>query len=116
MLIDGKWTDSTSKQRFPVINPATGELVAEAPLGGREDAIRALKAAHAAFPAWAALSFEKRAELLHRAAQLLRQKRDDIARTLTQEQGKPVNQAKSEIGGHRGCPRLLRRGGQADQG
>ena len=99
MLIDGKWTDSVSKQKFPVLNPATGELVAEAPLGGREDAIRALKAAHAAFPSWAALSFEKRAELLHRAAQLLRQKRDDIARTLTQEQGKPVNQAKSEIGG-----------------
>ena len=99
MLIDGKWTDAVSKERFPVINPANGEVVAEAPLGGKEDAARALQAADRAFPAWAGLSFEKRAELMHRSADLLRQRRDDIAKTLTREQGKPFNQAKGEITG-----------------
>jgi succinate-semialdehyde dehydrogenase / glutarate-semialdehyde dehydrogenase len=99
MLIGGKWAQAASGETFGVVNPATGEKICSVPRGGREDAVLALRAAHDAFPAWAALSFEKRAELMHRAAQLLRQKRDDIARTLSREQGKPVNQAKSEIGG-----------------
>ena len=99
MLIDGKWVDSAKGATIPVINPATGEKVADAPLGGREDAANALKAASKAFPAWAAMSFEKRAELMHRSAALLRERKDQIARTLTLEQGKPINQAKGEIAG-----------------
>ncbi|MGA2479530.1 MAG: NAD-dependent succinate-semialdehyde dehydrogenase [Spirochaetia bacterium] len=99
MLIDGKWVGAASGATFPVMNPANGEKVADAPLGAREDALSALKAASRAFPAWAALSFEKRAELMHKSAALLRERRDAIAHTLSLEQGKPINQAKGEIAG-----------------
>ena len=49
MFIDGKWVDSSSRQTFDVINPATEEVIAKVPLGGREDAKAAIDAARKAF-------------------------------------------------------------------
>src|SRR5205823_1879500 len=80
-----------------VINPADESIVAEVAYGGRAEAERAIEAAARAFPAWRALSAYDRAKVLKRTAELLRERADTIARTLTQEQGKPLPEAKAEV-------------------
>ena len=97
MLIDGKWTESCSGETFEVINPATNEIIAEVPKGNGEDVDKALRAADKAFSEWSSLPAIKRAEFLHKTARLIRERAADIARCLTQEQGKPLNEAKGEI-------------------
>jgi len=97
MLIDGKWIEAKSGKTFEVGNPATGELVAEVPRGDREDARDALEAASRAFPEWAATPANKRAGFMRKAAQLIRERKDSIAKTLTKEQGKPLSEAKGEV-------------------
>lgn len=99
MLINGEWTNSESKETFPVINPATEEVICEVPKGGEGDAKKALEAAAKAFPQWSSLSLTKRGELLHRTAAIIKQRKDLIANILTQEQGKPFRQAQSEVSG-----------------
>jgi len=97
MLIDGQWVDALSKEVTTILNPANQEPVAEVPVGGREDARMALEAAQGAFPSWAATTAQQRADLLHEGARLVRKRVDDIARLLTLEQGKPLNDARKEI-------------------
>ncbi len=97
MLIDGKWVEAESGQTFEVKNPATGEVLSRVPRGDREDARRALEAADKAFPAWRDTPAPQRASFMRKAADLVREKKDEIARTLTKEQGKPLNEAKGEV-------------------
>jgi len=97
MLIDGKWIEAESKATFEVKNPATEETIAEVPKGDKVDAKKALKAADRAFPEWANIPPNKRAHLLRETARLIREREDKIARILTSEQGKPLNEARSEI-------------------
>jgi len=95
--IGGRWVDPVSGRTFPVRNPATGEqlgLVADA---GRDDAARAIEAAHQAFAGWAALAAPDRAKLLFRAAALMLERKEVLARILTSEQGKPLVEARGEI-------------------
>jgi succinate-semialdehyde dehydrogenase / glutarate-semialdehyde dehydrogenase len=97
LYIDGKWVDSSSGQRFGVTNPATEETISEVAQGTRDDCKRAIDAAAKALPAWNKLTSWDRAKILKKTADLMRERADGIARTLTMEQGKPVPEAKAEV-------------------
>ncbi len=97
MYINGHWCDAPDGKTLPVINPADESIVAHIAYGGRAEADRAIDAAAKAFPAWKALSAYDRAKILKETANLIRQRADTIARTLTQEQGKPLAEAKGEV-------------------
>jgi lactaldehyde dehydrogenase/glycolaldehyde dehydrogenase len=102
MLIGGEWCGASAGQTRPVLNPATGEAFAEVPEGTREDARAALLAAKAAQPAWEALTGVERAGYLKRIADLIREDAERLARLVVQEQGKPLVEARGEIGGTAG--------------
>jgi succinate-semialdehyde dehydrogenase/glutarate-semialdehyde dehydrogenase len=97
MYIDGKWCDSDNGRTLGVINPATEEVIAEIAYGGRKETRRAVEAAHKAMPAWMKLTAWDRAKVLKKTAELMRERCEKIARTLTMEQGKPLAEAKAEI-------------------
>lgn len=97
MYIDGEWRDSATKQRLAVENPATEETIAEVALGTREDCRQAITAAAEAMKSWMRLTPYDRAKVLKRTADLLRERVEDLARTMTLEQGKPLAEAKGEI-------------------
>ncbi|HSO30344.1 MAG TPA: aldehyde dehydrogenase family protein [Candidatus Sulfomarinibacteraceae bacterium] len=90
MLIDGRWTAAASGTTFEATNPATGAVIGQLPKGGREDARRAIAAAAAAGPAWAARSPFDRAATLERVARILEARADELATALTLDQGKPL--------------------------
>lgn len=91
MVIGGAWAESESRARFEAWSPATGESLGTVPGGTREDAGRAVAAANAARRDWAARSAFERAAAMDRVADLIEERRDDLARTLTLDQGKPLH-------------------------
>src|SRR5437588_3348732 len=93
LFIDGKWVAADSGKTLGVINPATEEVIEEIAYGGRAEVRRALEAAGRAMPAWMKLSAWDRAKVLKRTADLMRERLESIARTMTMEQGKPVVEA-----------------------
>jgi succinate-semialdehyde dehydrogenase/glutarate-semialdehyde dehydrogenase len=97
LFIDGSWRAGEDRDLFPVRNPATAETIAELPLATPADLDEALEAAKRAYPEWRATDVEKRAAILHRAAKLLKERAEDIGRVMTQEQGKPLTEAKGEV-------------------
>ncbi len=97
MFIDGKWCDAEDGRTLGVINPATEEVIADIAFGNRASARRAVEAAHRAMPGWMKLTAWDRAKVLKKTAELMRERADSIARTLTMEQGKPLAEAKAEI-------------------
>jgi succinate-semialdehyde dehydrogenase len=97
MLINAKQVASFSGKVEIIYNPANREPVAKVSVGSRQDARIALQAAKEAFPAWSQTSSQKRAELLHAAADLVRERAEKIARLLTEEQGKPLKNARAEV-------------------
>ena len=102
MHIGGEWRGSSSGQTRSVLNPANGEAFAEVPEGTREDAHAALVAAREAQPAWEALTGIQRADYLKRIVDLIRADSERLARLVVQEQGKPLVEARGEIGGTAG--------------
>ena len=99
LFIDGAWASGEGREASAVIDPSTGSTIAEVTHATPADLDAALAAADAAFKPWAATSPDERGAILHRAAVLLRERTDAIARTLTQEQGKPLAEAKGEVAG-----------------
>ena len=97
MLVAGEWTEARSGGMFEVTNPANGDVIQEIPDGGREEAARAIDAAYEAFPAWAAATAYDRSAILYRAWQLMIERKDHLARTMTEEQGKPLRAATTEV-------------------
>src|SRR6516165_4577872 len=97
MFIDGKWCDADNGKTVGVINPATEEVLVEMAYGGRAEVRRALEAAHKAMLGWMKQTAWDRAKVLKKTAELMRDRADAIARTLTLEQGKPIPEAKAEI-------------------
>ncbi|MCK5095694.1 MAG: aldehyde dehydrogenase family protein, partial [Spirochaetes bacterium] len=97
MLIDGDWIDSPDGKYIEVENPATREISERVPFSSESDINEAVEAAHRAFKEWSLLSPEKRAEYLIKASELVLERKDEIARTMTAEQGKPLNEAKGEV-------------------
>ncbi|WP_422771277.1 aldehyde dehydrogenase family protein [Plantactinospora sp. WMMC1484] len=88
--IDGKPAPAGSPETIPVINPANGEIVAEVPAGTAGDVDRAVAAARAAFPGWAATPPAERAAVVARIAEGLRARSEEIAVTITAEMGSPL--------------------------
>lgn len=80
LFINGEWTDSESGASLPTINPATGEVLGVVPLAGAADVDRAVRAAHAAQPRWAAIPGPERTERLRAIARALREHREELAR------------------------------------
>src|SRR5438034_5093089 len=97
MYIDGKWVGADSGRTLAVTNPATEETLAEIAYGGRAETRRALEAAGKAMTSWMKLTPYDRGKVLKKTADIMRERADAIARTLTMEQGKPVPEAKAEV-------------------
>src|SRR6266446_3529259 len=97
MFIDGKWCAADSGRTYGVINPATEEVLTEIAYGGRGETRRAIEAAHKAMASWMKLTSWDRAKVLKKTGDLMRERADAIARTLTLEQGKPIPEAKAEV-------------------
>lgn len=88
-FVGGDWVASTGDSVRPIVSPVTGETLAEAPNASAEDIDRAVAAARAAQPKWAALSAWDRAKVCHAIADLIDERREEFARELSLEQGKP---------------------------
>src|SRR5436305_1189148 len=88
-FVGGAWVDSTSDSVRPIVAPVTGEALAEVPDASAADVDRAVAAARAAQPKWAALSAWDRAKICHAIAELIDERREEFARELSLEQGKP---------------------------
>ncbi|HEY7914046.1 MAG TPA: aldehyde dehydrogenase family protein [Blastocatellia bacterium] len=97
MYINGESVDSITGQTYEVRNPANGDVVDTAPKGNEEDVRRAADAAEAAFGEWSRTSAEERANLLFKAAELVEAERKSLSELLTREQGKPFQEAGTEI-------------------
>src|SRR5712691_5930851 len=90
MFVDGKWVESESGELFEADSPATGEIIAQVPKGTRADAQRAVEAAHRARASMAGLKGFERSKRLHRIAEAIEKRSDELARLLTLDQGKPL--------------------------
>src|SRR2546425_8899174 len=98
MSTGGRWVDSVSGAPSRARSPASGEMIATLPEGTREDAQRAIAAAHEGTVRLARLSVWERAKLCTRVADVLERRKDELARTLTLDQGKPLHsEAKAEV-------------------
>lgn len=87
---------------FAVLNPATREEVARVPDDGVEGAERAIQTAHRMFPSWAGRPADQRADVLQKAAHLVHERIEDLARTMTLESGKPLSESRGELHGSAG--------------
>jgi succinate-semialdehyde dehydrogenase/glutarate-semialdehyde dehydrogenase len=90
MYVGGSWVESESGRRMEATSPATGETIGSVPEATRDDAERAIAAANAAAREWAARSAFERAAAMERVAAIIEERRDDLARALTLDQGKPL--------------------------
>lgn len=97
MIIGGEPVASHSGAEYPVLNPATGEVVDTAPLGDEHDVEFAVQAAERAFPKWWATPAAKRGEIVAAGARNILEHEDELARLLTSEQGKPLREARLEV-------------------
>ncbi len=90
MFVGGSWQPSASGETFEATSPATGEVIATVPQGDRADATKAIEAARAAADGWARMTAFERAAKMHAVGDLIESRRDELARTLTLDQGKPL--------------------------
>ena len=97
ILIDGLWQDAINGKTLTVLNPADESSLGIVSYGGKADALKAIEAASAAFPKWRSVSAYDRAKILKKTADLIRERVETIARTLTTEQGKPLAEARAEV-------------------
>jgi len=98
MYIDGRWVPASDGSRVEVVDPATEEVADSVPAATREDLDTALAAADRAWRAWRDVDAWTRSARVRRVGELIRQRADTIAEVLTEEQGKPLAEAKGEIG------------------
>ena len=90
MFVGGSWQPSATGETFEATSPATGEVIATVPQGDRADAQRAIDAARGAAESWARLTAFERAAKMHAVGDKIESRRDELARTLTLDQGKPL--------------------------
>ncbi|MDX5363977.1 MAG: NAD-dependent succinate-semialdehyde dehydrogenase [Pseudazoarcus pumilus] len=96
--VDGQWIDADSGKRFDVRDPASRAVIASVPDLGAAETERAVAAADAALPAWRSKLAAERAKLLREWFRLIMANADELAAIMTAEQGKPLFEAKGEIG------------------
>ena len=97
LYIDGAWHPALAGGRIDILDPATEEVVATAAQAERADVDAAIAAAHQAFQTWRKVPAWERSKVLRKAAMLLEERADRVARLLTLECGKPHGQAKAEV-------------------
>lgn len=97
LLINGEWISAASGATINVVNPATEDVIIPVALAGPNDINRAFDAAAQALPGWSRKTAYERANVLKKTAELMRQRADVIARTMTMEQGKPVAESRGEV-------------------
>lgn len=97
LYIDGRWVDAIGGGSVVIHDPATGDPVGTSAIATAADVDAAVTAATRAFPAWAGMHADRRAQIMHRAADLIMERLDAMAELLTREQGKPVPDSKKEI-------------------
>jgi len=95
LYINGEWRLAT--KTYAVKNPATGEPLAEVADADAADAEQAIEAAAQAFASWSKLTAYQRSQYLYRAWEIMLEKKEHLARTMTQEQGKPLRAARNEV-------------------
>lgn len=95
--IGGQWVDAQSSEWLDVRNPATDELLARTPLSNQADVAAAVESARAAFPAWRATPPQERARYFFKLRQLLDANREELARLITTEMGKTLDDARGEV-------------------
>ncbi len=96
LFIAGAWRGASDGGTVPVVDPATGEAIADLPVATRHDLDEALAAADTGFKTWRAVSAYDRAKILRAAAQLLRERSARIGEISTIEQGKPIGESTAE--------------------
>ena len=97
-FIDGQWQQSEKQETYDVINPATEEIIGQASKASSVDVDKALKSAEKGFEIWKNTKAWQRAETLRKIANLIRDKKDDLAKWITLEVGKPLADSLGEIG------------------
>jgi succinate-semialdehyde dehydrogenase/glutarate-semialdehyde dehydrogenase len=97
MLINGEWVAGQKDQVFPVVNPATEEVIVQVPVAGPEELETAITAADRAFGAWSARTPFERGRILRCAGEAIDLHAGEIAKLLTLEQGKPLKEAREEV-------------------
>lgn len=97
LYIAGDWVDADEGKSTEVRNPATEEVVVSVPCGGAQEAKRSIDAASAAFPGWAGLSAWERSRYLRRVSELMRERKEEFARWMTLEMGKPIVESRAEV-------------------
>ena len=97
MYIDGQWSQAENDASFDVFNPATGEKIGAVASGDQKDAARAIESAARAFKSWSSLTAYQRSGYLYEAYRIMMDRREDLARVMTQEQGKPLKAARNEV-------------------
>jgi succinate-semialdehyde dehydrogenase/glutarate-semialdehyde dehydrogenase len=96
LFINGQWQPPAEGKTLPVVNPATGKEIGRVAHAGRPDLDRAIEAAVKGFAVWRDMVPAERGKIMRKAAALVRERAGDIAPLLTQEQGKPLPEAKAE--------------------
>jgi aminobutyraldehyde dehydrogenase len=96
-LVGGEWVDAASGDTMEVINPATGDTIAEVPRGSAEDVDRAVAAANTALPAWLDSTPKERSELLHKLADVLDANAEELAQLESANVGKPLMASRDEM-------------------
>ena len=102
MMIGGESVDAADGQTFEIVNPATGGVIATAPLGGRTDVDRAVEAAQTAFDdprGWATWAAGKRGRTLAKFAALIKDRSEELAWLETRNTGKPISSSRGEVVG-----------------
>jgi succinate-semialdehyde dehydrogenase/glutarate-semialdehyde dehydrogenase len=97
LYIDGRWRESSSGKSFAVTDPSTGTTLAQVADATPQDGEAALAAAHAAQHGWAKTAPRLRAEILRRAFELVTERAEDFALTMTLEMGKPLAESRGEV-------------------
>ncbi|XP_055907713.1 succinate-semialdehyde dehydrogenase [NADP(+)] GabD [Eupeodes corollae] len=98
-FINGSWVDSSNSETFAVTNPANGKVIGNVPNMTADDAVKAVAAAKKALhaPEWAGLTAKQRSVMLKCWYNLIEQNRDEIAKIMTAESGKPINESLGEV-------------------
>jgi 1-pyrroline dehydrogenase len=96
-FVGGDWVDARSGETMEILNPATGELIAEVPRCGPEDVDRAIEAAKQALPEWLEKTPKERSELLHKLADVLEENAEELAQLESQNVGKPLMASRDEM-------------------
>lgn len=97
MYIDGEWCAASGGETFNDFNPATEEVIGKFQQGTVEDARHAIDAAERAYPKWSGVPAPRRGEILLRVAQILRARKEELARTMTTEMGKILTEARGDV-------------------